>query len=249
MSTAEALQFLAAEGVTPLRPGWWQQNGAEVSSNDIAHEMTSVLLDENEGEAEANGENGENEENNESKTDGESKTDPAQRLSIAFGLIDLLDEWWVTVEIGWFLARQDDPAITAAFWDGYRELLERVEPCEPVLYSLWVDWFEDHQTAATAFAEVLGNDAGRLAEDGPMRRRAARVLENSGPVPWAVKHDVYLAAKAVPELHPALFRAVLLSHHDYFGDLEPAAALALLDSLPPRLEGLATLKADLLEIL
>ncbi|MFF9573205.1 hypothetical protein [Streptomyces sp. NPDC014685] len=44
-------------------------------------------------------------------------------------------------------------------WDGYRQRLEAERDAEAITYSLWVDWFEDHTTSATAFTEVLGNDA------------------------------------------------------------------------------------------
>ncbi|GGQ85346.1 hypothetical protein GCM10010216_54020 [Streptomyces flaveolus] len=98
---------------------------------------------------------------------------------------------------------------------------------------LWVDWFEDRTTSATAFAEVLGNDIDRVVAERSecLLRRARRVLGGSGPVPWPVKERTYRAAVQLPALHPALFRALRASFHDVCGDLEPAAALALLDRL------------------
>ncbi|WP_198549374.1 hypothetical protein [Streptomyces kanasensis] len=35
-------------------------------------------------------------------------------------------------------------------WDGYRLRLEADRDAEAVVYSLWVDWFEDHTTSAMA---------------------------------------------------------------------------------------------------
>ena len=80
-------------------------------------------------------------------------------------------------------------------------------------------------------------DRDRLSElaTGPLHHRAVHVLLASGPVRWRHKWDVYEAAASVAELAPALFGALLQSHHNVHGDLEPAAALILLDRLvlPP----------------
>ncbi|MER7823379.1 hypothetical protein ABTX85_12545 [Streptomyces sp. NPDC096097] len=118
-------------------------------------------------------------------------------------------------------------------WDGYRRCLEVDKEVEAVTYALWVDRFEDRTTSATAFAEVLGNDIERMVTapaQAPLRR-ARRVLECSGPVPWSVKELAYRTALRLPALHPALFRGLRAGFHDLYGDLEPAAAPALLDHL------------------
>lgn len=132
---------------------------------------------------------------------------------------------------------------------GYRRRLEAVPEHEAITCSLWFDWFEYVPTAAEAFAEVLGNDRARLLPGAPeqLLRRARRVLEHSGPVPWATKIDTYRAAARVPALHHAVFRAVLRSHHDTYGSVDPAEGLALLTSLelPPGTERLAALRTAL----
>jgi hypothetical protein len=102
------------------------------------------------------------------------------------------------------------PAVTAAFWAGYRQRLERIEPLAQVLYSLWVDWFGDRSTVDVAFTAVIGDEVGALREQGrlrelaagPLHCRAARVLDHSGPVPWHRKRDVLAAVATVPELAP-----------------------------------------------
>ncbi|MDT0456076.1 hypothetical protein RM550_10020 [Streptomyces sp. DSM 41527] len=137
------------------------------------------------------------------------------------------------------LADQHNPLPAEAFWDACRLWLEAEAEPEALLYSLWVDWFEDRDTSATAFAEVLGNDLASLPaqevpagqDRGPLLRRARRVLEASGPVPWPVKQPAYRTAAGIPELHPALFRGLLGSYHDVYGDLEPEPAVALLKQL------------------
>ncbi|MFJ2899691.1 hypothetical protein ACIO87_33090 [Streptomyces sp. NPDC087218] len=159
--------------------------------------------------------------------------DAADQVQLAFGLLDLLDEYWVTCEIRFANESAEGPLPADVLWDGYRHRLEADRDGEAITYSLWVDWFEDHTTAATAFAEVLGNDIDRVVADRSeaLLRRARRVLECSGPVPWPVKEPTYRTAVRLPVLHPALFRGLLTSFHDVYGDLEPTAALALLDRL------------------
>ncbi|MFE7278100.1 hypothetical protein [Streptomyces sp. NPDC057623] len=109
-----------------------------------------------------------------------------------------------------------------------------------------MDWFEDPSTSAMAFAEVLGNDIDRVVAErsAALLRRARRVLECSGPVRWAVKEPTYRTAARVPALHSALFHGLRASFHDVHGDLEPAAALPLLDELdlPTNTEYLAELR-------
>lgn len=181
--------------------------------------------------------------------------DQLARLQLALGLLELLDDYWVACEIGWRMRNTQDPTLVSTFWDAYRRHLESPEAPEAVRYSLWVDWFEDPSTAKVAFAETLGNDVGRLGRSGrldelavgPLFRRAERVLYDSGPVPWAIKHGLYLDVLQLEELHLALFQGVLASYQDAHGNLEPAAALALLNrlKLPQDTPDLASLKAVL----
>ncbi|WP_212818224.1 hypothetical protein [Polymorphospora rubra] len=226
----EALRWLAGQGVIPLGRDRWLAHGRECTTDDVAHQWSSDAVNDD--------------------------LPPAELLRRGFGLLDLLDHYCVTVEIGFLIANETDPAIRAVFWAGYRERLEREEPVKPVLYSLWVDWFEDHTTSDEAFRAVLADDTRYLRSrnrlddlaTGPLHRRAARVLEHSGPVSWLSKHDVYRAAATVPALHRSVYRGLLTSYHDFYGDLDPAAARTLLDQLdlPPDTEHLPQLRAVLL---
>ncbi|MFD7695485.1 hypothetical protein [Streptomyces sp. NPDC059805] len=172
--------------------------------------------------------------------------DAADQVRLAFGLLDLLDAYWVTCEIRFADEGPDGPLPQDVLWDGYRRRLEAARDAEVVTYSLWVDWFEDRATCARAFAEVLGNDIDRVVTERSEARlrRAVRVLECSGPVPWPVKERAYEVAARLPALHPALFRGLRAGFHDVYGDLEPAAALELLDrlDLPPGTPHLARLR-------
>lgn len=172
--------------------------------------------------------------------------DAADQLRLAFGLLDLLDEYWVTCEIRFADQGAEGPLPADMLWDGYRQRLEADRDAEAVIYSLWADWFENQTTSAMAFAEVLGNDIDPVvAEPSEARlRRARRVLECSGPVRWPAKEPTYRTAMRLPALHSALFRGLLTSFHDIYGDLEPAVALTFLDrlDLPANTRHLAELR-------
>ncbi|MCB5163885.1 hypothetical protein LG634_03395 [Streptomyces bambusae] len=217
-----ARRWLADQGVRPVPGGWADDRrpGVLLTANDVAHAWTGDVFAED--------------------------TDAAAQVRLAFGLLDLLDEYWVACEIRLAHGGPDGPLPADALWDGYRRRLEADEEAEAVTYSLWVDWFEDRATSATAFAEVLGNDIGRIVAEPsePRLRRARLVLESSGPVPWPAKAPAYRTAARLPALHPSLFHALRAGYHDAYGDLDPAAALTLLTtlSLPPDTRHLAQLR-------
>ncbi|GHI76653.1 hypothetical protein Sspor_22140 [Streptomyces spororaveus] len=204
-----ARRWLAEQGVGQVRDGWVSHEKPDVllTANDVAHTWAGDVFAED--------------------------LDTADQLRLAFGLLDLLGEYWVTCEIRFADDSSEGPLPADVLWDGYRRRLEADKEVEAVTYSLWVDWFEDRTTSATAFAEVLGNDIEHVVAEPSqaLLRRARRVLECSGPVPWSVKEPTYRTALRLPALHPALFRGLRAGFHDVYGDLEPAAALALLDRL------------------
>ncbi|WP_405650588.1 hypothetical protein [Streptomyces sp. NBC_00019] len=207
----DARRWLAEAGVTQVGDDAWIDGDApekQLTANEVAQSWAGQAF-----------------------TD--ERLDAAGRLGLAFGLLDLLDDYWVTCEIRFADRGPSGPLPPDVLWDGYRRRLEAPETADAVTYSLWVDWFEDRDTCATAFAEVLGRDADHLRTDSPqpLLRRARRVLECSGPVPWAVKERAYGIAARLPALHPALFKGLLGSYRDVYGDLEPAAALGLLTGL------------------
>ncbi|GCD41170.1 hypothetical protein [Streptomyces paromomycinus] len=222
-----AQQWLAERGVTRTAETWRDRRspGEALTPQQVAHAWADEAL-------------------------SDSGLDAPARLRLAFGLLDLLGDYWVTCELRFAVRDERHPLRADLFWDACRRRLEAPEEPKTLVYSLWVDWFEDRATAAEAFTEVLV-DAVEGAPDGTARdallRRATRVLGVSGPVPWPVKHATYRSAATVPQLHPALFRGLLGSYHDLYGDLEPRAALALLDQLdlPAATEHLAPLRAVL----
>ncbi|MGW7203265.1 hypothetical protein [Streptomyces sp. NPDC054837] len=210
----DARRWLAEAGVTQVGDDAWTDGdtpGRQLTANEVAHSWAGQAF-----------------------TD--ERLDVAGQLGLAFGLLDLLDDYWVTCEIRFADRGPGGPLPSDILWDGYRRRLESPEAADAVTYSLWADWFEDR-------------DAGRLRTDSPepLLRRARRVLECSGPVPWAVKESAYGIAARLPALHAALFEGLLGSHRDVYGDLDSSAALNLLTglSLPADTARLAELRAAL----
>ncbi|MET8642072.1 hypothetical protein ACWEQ2_16005 [Streptomyces sp. NPDC004096] len=205
-----ARRWLGERGIVETGQGWIdaEEPGRPRTAGEIAHAWAGQAF-----------------------TDG--PLDVAERVRLAFGLLDLLDDYWVTCEIRFADRGTEGPLPADVLWDGYRRRLEAERDAEPVTYSLWVDWFEDHDTSATAFAEVLGDDIDNVVREGSadLLRRAGRVLTCSAPVPWAVKERAYEAAARLPRLHAPLYMGLLAGYHDVYGQLEPKAALRLLARL------------------
>ncbi|MFJ3882046.1 hypothetical protein ACIPW5_31955 [Streptomyces sp. NPDC090077] len=225
---AEARRWLAEQGVVETPGGWTDPDhpGRLLTASDVAHTWAALALTEDD-------------------------LDDTAQAELALALVDLLDEYWVTCELHFTFhgTLYGGPRPKAPLWKGYRTRLERERNPKPVRYSLWVDWFENRATSAEAFAEVLGNDIEAIAASPTPAtlRRASRVLADSGPVPWETKHPAYLTAHRLPALHEPLFKALLAGYHDAYGDLHPAQALTLLDSLtlPPTTEHLPRLRTVL----
>ncbi|THA82291.1 hypothetical protein E6U81_20895 [Streptomyces sp. A0592] len=220
-----ARRWLARSGITQTgESAWWDADppAGPLTAGDVSDTMGWLVFDDED-------------------------LDPADRVRVALGLMDLLGAHPLLAgQIHMAHLGPQGPLPLDVLWDGYRRRLEAVRDHEACPSSLWLDWFEDPRTAAPAFAAVLGSDRHLLLPGvpEPLVRRARRVLEHSGPVGWDVKAQTCRAAARVPALHHAVFRAVLRSYHDLYGDLDPGQGLALLDGLdlPPDTEHLAALR-------
>lgn len=230
MSTADAetaRSWLARAKVRQIDELTWVDDdlGSELSANDVALDYSSWVFDDD--------------------------LEVGERFRVAFGLIDLLDEFWTTQEMHFPYCGSSREQPPPELWDGYRVRLEAPDVSEQITQSLWYTWFECIDTSEEAFVALLGQevpllDAGTVTDEGFLRR-AGRVLRASGPVRWDVKLPTYAAASSIEALRPAVFRGLLRSYHDYFGDLEPGPALKILDGLdlPPDTEHLTELRTVL----
>jgi hypothetical protein len=112
------------------------------------------------------------------------------------------------------------------FWAAYRRLLEQPERrlAEPVLYSLWVDYFEDPSTVEEAWRETT-------AQTGDWEPRIRRLLPVSGPVPYALKAPLYLRLLPDRRFHEPILEGLVGGARDVFGKLDATKALQIVDKL------------------
>lgn len=230
---ALALRWLAEAAITPIGPGRWLDSEppvAEMSDDEVAFACSHAMVFDDE-------------------------VDPVQRVRTALGLLDLTGSFMITADLDAFVLKHADPPVIEAFWAGCRTRLEAAEPLESLRLDLRTCWLLGRDTAAATFAALIGDDVRRLAAEdrlpelahGPLHRRARHALEDSGTVPWSDKADVLRAAARVAELHPAVFRALRAGQYAVYGDIQPAEALPLLESLslPADTEGLTRLREAL----
>lgn len=112
------------------------------------------------------------------------------------------------------------------FWDEYRKLISDADDrlAEPIAYSLWCDYFENPDTVEEAW--------GQMVQPGALTDRALqRLLEAAGPVPFRLKQALYDELIADERWHPGIFRSLLHSTIDVFGDVDAVAARDLLACL------------------
>lgn len=119
------------------------------------------------------------------------------------------DQWWQTVRS---ILAQDDPG-----------------PAGPIAYVLWCDFFEDPQQVNAAWDKlVTGESNARLLE---------RVLAVSGPVPFERKEQLYKRLISDEAWHLAIYRSLLFSNYDVYGQIDKQKARRVLDGLhlPPEI--------------
>ena len=125
------------------------------------------------------------------------------------------------------------------FWEWTRSTLASEVPSLiwPLGYSLWCDFFEDSNHVERAWRE--------LTSLGLPESVIQLALESSGPVPYELKSTLY--ERLIPEgrWHPYIFKSLLFSSTEYFGDLDKKRARQVLRNLKlsPGTEHLGELKS------
>ena len=184
----------------------------------------------------------------------DEELDEPGKIQVALGMVDLIDEPWTLEELHFpYCLRGTVPP--PELWAGLRDRLEAESVSNVIEDSIWHTWFECRATSDRAYRALVGDDLAGLdllalptrAASDSFLRRARRVLELSGPVSWDVKEHSYRSASRLEALRHAVFKAILASYHDLYGDLEPGPALDLLDrlDLPEDTEHLAPLRTVL----
>ena len=131
-------------------------------------------------------------------------------------------------------------AAKAILWSKYREYLAGDDALAgPATYSLWCDFFEDQ----TRVQEAWGNLTDEISNELLIQR----ILDSSGPVPFAEKEELYQRLLPNPKWHHAIFQSLLHSQFDVYGSIDKKKAKAVLRqlALPADTENLETLRIAL----
>ncbi len=116
-------------------------------------------------------------------------------------------------------------------WQQIRFLLTQNDEglAGPVAYLLWCDFFEDHRQVTESW--------NTLVTDTSSPRLLERILEVSGPVPFALKERLYKRLIGDRAWHSAIYRSLLFSNYDVYGQIDQQKARRLLEQLdlPPEL--------------
>jgi len=151
-----------------------------------------------------------------------------ERVALFFGAYDLMPSYGhlMYAKMNY---REFDPDARALWWREVRARLVGSDSAlsQPIAYSLWCDFLEDERTVEEAWTELTGPDAPAAL--------LRIVLPRSGPVPFALKQELY--ERLIPDSgwHVSILESLVGSAFDAFGQIEMAAARSVLDRL--RLRG------------
>ena len=93
---------------------------------------------------------------------------------------------------------------------------------DPVGYVLWVDFFEDQSLVHEAWTGLM-----KFYD----KKAVLRLLEQSGPVPYELKENLYKTLIKDDESHEAIFKSLFFSAYDIYGQISKGKARDLLKQL------------------
>jgi hypothetical protein len=116
-----------------------------------------------------------------------------------------------------------DPGSRAYLWAFFRDMLSSEDNslADPVAYSIWCDFFETNRVNE-AWSALVTKASGRLLE---------RVLLASGPVPFRLKRDLYAQLIEDERWHFYIYRSLLYSQFDVYGQIDLAEARGIFNRL------------------
>ena len=160
-----------------------------------------------------------------------------QRLAIWFEIYDDMPCYGLLMNLRWW-EKESPEDVRSKVWAKYAEYLAGDDErfAAPIEYVLSVDYFEDPHDVADAWS--------RLVTEIAAPRVLQRVLEVSGPVPYALKARLYDTLIDDPAWHPHILRSLYWSRFTGYGEIDEAAAQKVLArlQLPEETPGLAKLR-------
>lgn len=94
---------------------------------------------------------------------------------------------------------------------------------EPIIYALWCDFFEGPETVTESWNALITKEA----TDEVLKT----VLINAGPVPFYLKKELYYRLIGSKYWHKYIFKSLLHSEFDYYGDIDKEEALKIINKL------------------
>ena len=162
-----------------------------------------------------------------SQTVWQSSIPTGQKIELGFELFELFPDYYHFL-VPFYRIVRDSEAVDESekqiIWKKFMKYLAAEDHyADPVGYVLWVEFFEDTDTVNEAWNGLMKNvttPAGLL-----------KLLEHAGPVPYDLKEPVYKGLLADPANHTSIFRSILYSAFDVYGQLERGKATKLLSEL------------------
>tara|TARA_Y100001933_G_scaffold253751_1_gene294440 strand:+ start:565 stop:1239 length:675 start_codon:yes stop_codon:yes gene_type:complete len=94
---------------------------------------------------------------------------------------------------------------------------------EPILYSLWCDYFEEIDLADYLWLELLSRGRTTYLLKG--------LLSVSGPIEWSLKNELINELIADERYHESIYEAIRCAEYDVFGKIEHKQAYEFITKL------------------
>ncbi|MFI5237773.1 MAG: hypothetical protein ACHQLA_07545 [Ignavibacteriales bacterium] len=94
---------------------------------------------------------------------------------------------------------------------------------DPIGYVLWVELFEDQSTVNETWHGLINSN--------PSNASILRLLLQSGPVPFQLKEPIYENLISDTSNHQAIFKSLLYSAFDVFGQIDNTKVRVILEKL------------------
>jgi len=155
-----------------------------------------------------------------------SELSPSTKIKLGFQLYETFPNYYHFLTPFYHLVKNNevtDPNEKEMIWQYFMKYLasERFY-ADPVGYVLWVDFFEDESTVHEAWNGLM-----KFYD----KKAALRLLEQTGPVPYELKEKLYKTLVKETENHEAIFKSLLYSAYDVFGQISKGKAKDLLKQL------------------
>jgi len=95
---------------------------------------------------------------------------------------------------------------------------------EPIIYSLWCDYFENEPTSHNTWNILVNNDFSNI-------NLMDKLLRICGPLPWKLKSDLIEKVVEVDQLHTSIYKSIYFSAHDVYGQIDKPDAIRILLNL------------------